>query len=52
MLKTLRKTARAAVEGGADMLSLVNTFTAMSIDINKKAPAAGERDWRPVRPGN
>lgn len=26
-------TARAAVEGGADALSLVNTFTAMSIDI-------------------
>jgi len=31
-------TARAAIEGGADMLSLVNTFTAMSIDIYKRRP--------------
>jgi dihydroorotate dehydrogenase (NAD+) catalytic subunit len=31
-------TARAAIEGGADALSLINTFTAMSIDINKKRP--------------
>jgi len=31
-------TARAAIEGGADMLSLVNTFTAMSVDIWKKKP--------------
>src|SRR5215207_1801645 len=31
-------TARAAVEGGAQMLSLVNTFTAMSIDIYKRKP--------------
>jgi dihydroorotate dehydrogenase (NAD+) catalytic subunit len=31
-------TARAAVAGGADVLSLVNTFTAMSIDIHKKRP--------------
>jgi dihydroorotate dehydrogenase (NAD+) catalytic subunit len=31
-------TARAAVEGGADALSLVNTFTAMSIDIHKRRP--------------
>jgi dihydroorotate dehydrogenase (NAD+) catalytic subunit len=31
-------TARAAVEGGADVLSLVNTFTAMSIDIYKRRP--------------
>ncbi|HEV8291030.1 MAG TPA: dihydroorotate dehydrogenase [Tepidisphaeraceae bacterium] len=31
-------TARAAVEGGAQMLSLINTFTAMSIDIWKKRP--------------
>jgi dihydroorotate dehydrogenase (NAD+) catalytic subunit len=29
-------TARAAVEGGADMLSMVNTFNAMAIDIYKK----------------
>jgi dihydroorotate dehydrogenase (NAD+) catalytic subunit len=31
-------TARAAVDGGAEMLSLVNTFTAMSIDIHKRRP--------------
>ncbi|MGF1633618.1 MAG: dihydroorotate dehydrogenase [Phycisphaerae bacterium] len=32
------KTAAAAVEGGADALSLVNTFTAMSIDVEKRRP--------------
>src|SRR5215208_2853815 len=32
------QTARAAVEGGADVLSLVNTFTAMAIDIHKRRP--------------
>jgi dihydroorotate dehydrogenase (NAD+) catalytic subunit len=31
-------TARAAIEGGADVLSMVNTFTAMAIDINKHRP--------------
>ena len=31
-------TARAAVEGGADVLTLVNTFTAMAIDIYKRRP--------------
>ncbi|HZL34546.1 MAG TPA: dihydroorotate dehydrogenase [Tepidisphaeraceae bacterium] len=31
-------TARAAIEGGADALSLVNTFTAMAIDIHKRRP--------------
>lgn len=31
-------TARGAIEGGADMLSLVNTFTAMSVDIWKRKP--------------
>src|SRR2546421_6929265 len=31
-------TARATVEGGADVLSLVNTFTAMAVDIWKKKP--------------
>jgi dihydroorotate dehydrogenase (NAD+) catalytic subunit len=30
--------ARAAVEGGADVLSLVNTFNAMAIDVNKRRP--------------
>ncbi len=32
------QTARGAIEGGADMLSLVNTFTAMAVDIWKKKP--------------
>jgi dihydroorotate dehydrogenase (NAD+) catalytic subunit len=31
-------TARAAVEGGADVLTLVNTFTAMTVDIYKRRP--------------
>jgi dihydroorotate dehydrogenase (NAD+) catalytic subunit len=31
-------TARAAVEAGADALSLINTFTAMAIDIEKRRP--------------
>src|ERR1043165_514344 len=31
-------TARAAVEGGADVLTLVNTFTAMAVDIHKRRP--------------
>jgi dihydroorotate dehydrogenase (NAD+) catalytic subunit len=31
-------TARAAIEGGADVLSLINTFSAMSVDIWKKRP--------------
>ncbi len=31
-------TARAAVEAGADCLSLVNTFTAMAVDIEKNRP--------------
>jgi dihydroorotate dehydrogenase (NAD+) catalytic subunit len=31
-------TAKGAIEGGADVLSLVNTFTAMAIDIFKRRP--------------
>jgi dihydroorotate dehydrogenase (NAD+) catalytic subunit len=31
-------TARAAIEGGAQVLSLINTFTAMAVDIWKKRP--------------
>jgi dihydroorotate dehydrogenase (NAD+) catalytic subunit len=31
-------TARAAVDGGADVLTLVNTFTAMAVDVYKKRP--------------
>jgi len=36
-------TARAAVNGGADALSLVNTFTAMVIDIEKRKPVLTNR---------
>jgi dihydroorotate dehydrogenase (NAD+) catalytic subunit len=36
-------TARAAVEAGADALSLVNTFTAMVIDIEKQQPVLANR---------
>ncbi len=31
-------TAAAAVDGGAEILSLINTYTAMAIDINKRRP--------------
>jgi dihydroorotate dehydrogenase (NAD+) catalytic subunit len=31
-------TARAAVEAGADALSMVNTFTAMAVDIERRRP--------------
>jgi dihydroorotate dehydrogenase (NAD+) catalytic subunit len=37
-VEDITQTARAAVEGGADILSMVNTFTAMAIDINKRRP--------------
>ena len=36
-------TARAAVSAGADALSLVNTFTAMSIDIEMRRPKLANR---------
>jgi len=35
--------ARAAVEAGADALSLVNTFTGMAIDVEKRQPVLGGR---------
>ncbi len=31
-------TARAAVEGGADVLSMINTYTAMAIDVQTRRP--------------
>ena len=34
----IAQTARGAIDGGADCLSLVNTFTAMAIDIWKRKP--------------
>ncbi|MCE5278688.1 MAG: dihydroorotate dehydrogenase [Planctomycetaceae bacterium] len=36
-------TARAAVEAGADALSMINTFTAMAIDIEKRRAILGNR---------
>ncbi len=35
--------ARAAIQGGADALSLVNTFTAMVIDIETRKPVLANR---------
>ncbi len=37
-IEDITVTAKAAVEGGADVLSLVNTFTAMAIDVHKRRP--------------
>lgn len=37
-VEDITQTARGAIEGGADMLSLVNTFTAMAIDIHRRRP--------------
>jgi dihydroorotate dehydrogenase (NAD+) catalytic subunit len=37
-VEDITQTAKAAVEGGADVLTLVNTFTAMAIDIHKRRP--------------
>jgi len=34
----IRVTARAAVEGGADILSLVNTFVGMQVDVERRRP--------------
>jgi dihydroorotate dehydrogenase (NAD+) catalytic subunit len=37
-VEDITETARAAVEGGADVLSMINTFTAMAIDIHRRRP--------------
>src|SRR3954447_2645939 len=37
-VEDITATARATIDGGADVLSLVNTFTAMAIDIYKRRP--------------
>src|SRR4051812_22434850 len=37
-VEDITQTARGAIDGGADMLSLVNTFTAMAVDIYKRRP--------------
>ena len=37
-VEDITRTAAAAVDGGADVLSLVNTFTAMAVDAEKRKP--------------
>lgn len=37
-VEDITATAKGAIEGGADILSLVNTFTAMAIDLWKRRP--------------
>jgi dihydroorotate dehydrogenase (NAD+) catalytic subunit len=37
----IRVTARAAVDGGADILSLINTLVGMSIDVQTRRPRIG-----------
>ncbi|MBR3537631.1 MAG: dihydroorotate dehydrogenase [Eubacterium sp.] len=39
----IKEMARAAVEGGADALSLINTLTGMKIDIHKRCFAVANR---------
>ncbi len=50
----ITSTAAAAVRGGADALSLINTFTAMAIDIEKRTPilanATGGLSGPAIRP--
>ena len=43
MLQTLQKLQKAAVSGGADGLSLINTLTGMKIDIYKRQPVYKEK---------
>jgi dihydroorotate dehydrogenase (NAD+) catalytic subunit len=37
-VEDITQTARGAIDGGADALSLVNTFTAMAVDVYKRRP--------------
>ncbi len=50
----IAETAAAAVEAGADALSLINTFTAMAIDVEKRRPilanATGGLSGPAIRP--
>ena len=34
----ITQTARAAIDGGAEILSMINTYTAMAVDIHKRTP--------------
>src|SRR5277367_3100539 len=50
----ITQTARAAIEGGAQIISMINTFTAMAIDIHKRRPrlanATGGLSGPAIRP--
>jgi dihydroorotate dehydrogenase (NAD+) catalytic subunit len=37
-VEDITQTARATIDGGAQMISMINTFTAMAIDIHNKRP--------------
>jgi len=37
-VEDITETARAAIEGGAEILSMINTYTAMAIDIDRRQP--------------
>jgi dihydroorotate dehydrogenase (NAD+) catalytic subunit len=37
-VEDITQMARATIDGGADILSMINTFTAMAIDFHKKRP--------------
>jgi dihydroorotate dehydrogenase (NAD+) catalytic subunit len=39
----ITSTARAAVAGGADVLSLINTFTALAVDVEGRRPVLANR---------
>jgi len=43
MVTNITTTATAAIEGGADALSMINTFTAMVIDIHQRRPVLANR---------
>ena len=40
-VEDITQVARATIDGGADAISMINTFTAMTIDIYKKRPRLG-----------
>ena len=48
----IQEMARAAMEAGADALSLVNTFVALAIDARTRASAPGEWLRRALGPGD
>src|SRR2546423_6617435 len=49
-VEDVTQTARGAIDGGADALSPVNTFTAMAVDIHKRRPRLANVTGRPFGP--